>query len=245
MKYPPFFRIFTAFTVITISLFSLVSPVAAKGFATVGTTMTIDPPVEVSVGNPTYVVIHLISTKGEPVVNQRVELFIDGVRERSARTDRTGTASIRVRRAEAGTYALSATFKGSKLPSLGSSKATGEMIIAPEIIEVHVTPPLPGIKLSLSGRIFSSDDYGVARIKVEKAGKYKLDRPLLVVHQTQQPLPIRQQKCPSLVTRHTARKTDRQGRRIEQRWIDSIVGEQLLAARIPEAQVDRSTLALT
>lgn len=175
MKYPQFFRIFTAFTVISVSLFSLVSTAEAKGFATVGTTLTIDPPVSVSVGNPAYVVIHLISSKGEPVVNQRVELFIDGVRERSARTDRTGTASIRVRRDEAGNYALSATFKGSKLPSLGSSKATGELIIAPEVIEVHVTPPLPDIKFSLDGRIFSSDDYGVARIKVQKAGKYELD----------------------------------------------------------------------
>jgi hypothetical protein len=34
---------------------------------------------------------------------------------------------------------------------------------------------LPDIKFSLDGRIFSSDDYGVARIKVEKAGKYELD----------------------------------------------------------------------
>lgn len=175
MKYHNIFRILTAFTIITVTLFSLVSTVEAKGFATVGTTLTIDPPISVSVGNPTHVVIHLISSKGEPVVDQRVELFIDGVRERSARTDRMGTASIRVTRNEANTYALSATFKGSKLPSLGSSKATGELIVAPETIEVHVTPPLPGIKLSLSGRVFSSDDYGVARIKVQKAGMYELD----------------------------------------------------------------------
>jgi hypothetical protein len=160
--------------VLAVSLFSLVSTAAAKGFATVGTTLTIDPPVPVTVGNPAYVVVHLLSSKGEPVVNQRVELFINGIRERSARTDRMGAASIRVRRDEADAYALNVTFKGSKLPSLGSSKASGELIISPALIEVHTTPSLPDIKFSLDGRVFASDDYGVARIEMKKAGKYQL-----------------------------------------------------------------------
>jgi hypothetical protein len=174
MKYYPFFRIFTALMVLAVSFFSLVSTAEAKGFATVGTTLTIDPAVPVTVGSPAYVVVHLISSKGEPVVNQRVELFINGVRERSARTDRMGTASIRVRREEAGAYAINVTFKGSKLPSLGSSNASGELIVSPALIEVYTTPSLPDIKFSLDGRVFTSDDYGVARIEVKKAGKYQL-----------------------------------------------------------------------
>lgn len=175
MRTHSYSRAFTAFAVILVSLFSFVSSAAAKGYATVGTTLTIDPPVAVSVGTPTHVVVHLISSKGEPVVNQRVELFIDGVRERSAKTDRTGTASIRVKRDTAGAYPLFVAFKGSKLPSLGSSKATGELIINPALVEIHTTPSLPDIKFSLDGRIFTSDDYGVARIEVKKAGKYHLE----------------------------------------------------------------------
>jgi hypothetical protein len=174
MKYHQLFRVFTACALLAVSLFSLVSTAEAKGFATVGTTMTIDPAVPVSVGDPGYVVVHLISTKGEPVVNQRVELFIDGVRERSARTDRDGTASIRVRREEAGTYAVNVTFKGSKLPSLGSSKASGELIFTPATVEIYTTPPLPDIKFSLDGRVISTDEYGVARTQLNTAGKYQL-----------------------------------------------------------------------
>ena len=137
--------------------------------------MTIDPPTSVTVGNPSIVVIHLISSKGEPVANQRVELFVDGEHERTARTDSSGNVSVTVRRDEAGTYTLSAAFKGSKLPSLGSSKASADLVITPATIEIHTTPSLPDIKFALDGQVFSSDDYGVARIEVEKAGTYHLE----------------------------------------------------------------------
>jgi hypothetical protein len=176
MKTYPIFRVCTVLTIIVLSLFSFASTAEAKApAATVGTTLTIEPPIPVSVGNPSFIVLKLISSKGEPVVNQRVELFIDGKRERQTRTDATGTATIRVILDEAGTYALSATFKGSKSPSLGSSKATADLVVSPATVEIIVTPPLPGIKFSLDGRVFSSDDYGVARIKVPQSGKYQLD----------------------------------------------------------------------
>lgn len=175
MRTHPFSRLFTALTAILLTLFSFVSPAKAEGFATVGTTLTIDPPVSVSVGNPTHIVFHLISSKGLPVPNQRIELFVDGARERSAKTDATGTASVRIKRDVAGAYQLFASFKGSKLPSLGTSKASSELVITPALIEVRTTPALPDIKFSLSGKVFSSDDYGVARIEVQKAGKYHLE----------------------------------------------------------------------
>lgn len=176
MKIYPIFRVWAALTVIILSLFSFASTVEAKApAATVGTTLTIEPPIPVSVGNPAFIVLRLISSKGEPVVDQRIDLFVDGVRARSARTDATGTATVRVTRNEAGTYALSATFKGSRAPSLGSAKAVADLVVSPATVEIIVTPPLPDIKFSLDGRVFASDDYGVAHIKVSKAGKYQLD----------------------------------------------------------------------
>ncbi len=175
MRTAIFFRVFTVFTVITVSLSSFVTAAKAYGSATVGTTLTIEPPISASVGNPAVVVLHLVSSKGTPVVNQRVDLLVDGVRERTARTDTSGNVSIKVRRDEAGTYKLQAIFKGSKLPSLGSSKASADLVIKPETIEIHTTPSLPDIKFSLDGQVFTSDDYGVARIDVEKAGTYHLE----------------------------------------------------------------------
>lgn len=176
MRIYPLFRVCIALTVIALSFFSFASTVAAKPpAATVGTTLTIEPPVPVSVGNPAFIVLKLVSSKGEPVADQPVELFVNGERERRARTDATGTATVRVQRDIADTYALFATFKGSKAPSLGSSKAEADLVVSPAVVEIIVTPPLPDLRFSLDGRVFTSDDYGVARISVKEAGKYKLD----------------------------------------------------------------------
>ena len=175
MKHHQFFRVFTALTVVTLSFFSFALTAQAMGTATVGTTLTFQPPNPVSVGDPSIVVAQLISSKGEPVVNQPVELFVNGESERRARTDSAGNVSLTIRLNEAGTYALSATFKGSRVPSLGSSKATADLVVVPALIEVHTTPSLPNIRFALDDRVFSSDDYGVARIEVAKAGTYHLE----------------------------------------------------------------------
>jgi hypothetical protein len=176
MRIYPIFRVCTALTLLTLSFFTFASIAEAKvPAATVGTTLTIEPPVPVSVGNPAFIIVKLISSKGEPVADQPVELFVNGERDRRARTDATGSATIRVKRDIADTYALSAIFKGSKSPSLGSSKAEADLVVSPAVVEIIVTPSLPDLRFSLDGRIFTSDDYGVARISVKEAGKYTLD----------------------------------------------------------------------
>jgi hypothetical protein len=176
MKIHPLFRVCTALAIVLFGLFSFASTVEAKvPAATVGTTLTIEPPIPVSVGNPAFIVLKLVSSKGEPVVDQPIELLVNGIRERRARTDATGTATVRITQDEAGAYAITAIFKGSKSPSLGSSKAAADLVVSPATVEIIVTPPLPDIKFSLDGKIFASDDYGVARIQVSKTGKYRLD----------------------------------------------------------------------
>ncbi len=175
MKHHQPFRVFTALTVVTLSFFSFALTAQAMGTATVGTTLTFQPPNPVSVGNPSIVVVQLITSKGEPVANQPVELFVNGESARRSRTDSAGNVSLTVRLNEAGTYALAAIFKGSRVPSLGSSKATADLVVVPALLEIHITPSLPNIKFALDDRVFSSDDYGVARIEVAKAGTYQLE----------------------------------------------------------------------
>ena len=175
MKHHQFFRVFTALMVVALSFFSFALTVQAMGTATVGTTLTFQPPNPVTVGTPAIVVIQLISSKGEPVANQPVELFVNGESERRSRTDLAGNVSMTIRRNEADTYALSAIFKGSRIPSLGSSKANADLVVVPALVEVHTTPSLPNIRFALDDRVFSSDDYGVARIEVAKAGSYHLE----------------------------------------------------------------------
>ena len=175
MKHHQFFRVFTVLSVITLSFFSFALTTQAMGTATVGTTLTFQAPTPVAVGDSAIIVLQLISSKGEPVADQSVELLVNGEHERRSRTDSDGNVSIKVRRDEAGTYALSAIFKGSRAPSLGSSRATADLVITPALVEVHITPSLPNIRFALDDRVFSSDDYGVARIEVAKAGQYQLE----------------------------------------------------------------------
>jgi hypothetical protein len=175
MKHSSFFRVFTALSIVVLSLFSVVFNAQAMGTATVGTTLTFEPPVPVSVGNSAIIVAQLISTKGLPVAGQPVQIFVNGEAERRSRTDGEGRVTFKVKKDKAGTYALSAVFNGSKAPSLGSSKAAADLVVVPELIEVRITPPLPNVKFALDDRVFVSDDYGVARIEVPNSGKYHLE----------------------------------------------------------------------
>jgi hypothetical protein len=184
MRTPRIFHVFTALMMISVSLFSFVSVAEARGYAAVGTLLTIETPASVSVGSPSIVLIHLASIKGKPIDNQRVELFIDGVHARTARTNPAGNISLRILKESVGTYKLYAIFKGSRLPSLGSSSADAELVIKPATIEIHTTPALPNIRFSLDNQVFSSDAYGVARIEVQRVGKYHL---ALLPLQTQDP----------------------------------------------------------
>src|SRR5690242_6234476 len=130
MKHYSFFRIFTAASIVALSLFSFVFTAQAMGTATVGTTLTFEPPVPVTVGNSAIIVAQLISTKGLPVAEQPVQLFVNGEAERRSRTDAEGRATFKIKRDEAGTYALSAVFTGSRAPSLGSSKGSADLVVA-------------------------------------------------------------------------------------------------------------------
>ncbi len=174
MKTLRLFHVFAAVAVIAASLFSFVPATEAKGYA-VGTKLTIEPPATIQVGGRSIVVMHLVTSKGQPIVKQRVDLFINGTHRRSARTNASGDISIRIQENAVGTYKLYAIFKGSRIPSLAPSSADAQLIVTPATIEVHVTPSLPNIKFSLDDKVFASDAYGVARIDVSKAGTYHLE----------------------------------------------------------------------
>src|SRR5215216_2049583 len=103
MRTYPIFRACGALVVIALSFFPFASTVEAKGrLATVGTTLTIEPPTSVSVGNPSIIVLKLISSKGEPVADQPVELFVNGEQVRRTKTDASGDATVRVQQDVAG-----------------------------------------------------------------------------------------------------------------------------------------------
>jgi predicted RNA-binding Zn-ribbon protein involved in translation (DUF1610 family) len=176
MKYPLHFRMITMLMVLVLSLFAQLANAQAKGFALVTTVLTIQTAApSIEIGGSTKVLIQLTSTNGEPVPDQPIELLVDGVLERRARTDATGNVTIKVKRDVVGTYVLTALFKGVRVPSLGTSKASTELVVVPAVVEIQITPPLPGIRFSLDNQVFSSNKEGIARLEVEKIGMYRLE----------------------------------------------------------------------
>jgi hypothetical protein len=174
MRTVKFFQVFSAILVIAVSLFSFVPVTEAKGYA-VGSKLTIEPPPTIQVGGRSTVIMHLVTTKGEPIFNQRVDLFINGAHRRSARTDSSGNITIKLQENTVGTYKLYAIFRGSRVPSYAPASANAELVVTPATIEIHTTPSLPNIKFSLNDKVFASDAYGVARIEVKTAGTYHLE----------------------------------------------------------------------
>ena len=176
MKFPLHVRIVTILTVMVLSLFAQLANAQAKGLALVTTTLTIQTAApSIEIGSSTAVFIQLTSAKGEPVPDQPIELLVDGVLERRARTDAAGSVTIKVKRDAVGTYNLTAIFKGVRVPSLGTSKASTELVVVPALVEIQITPPLPGIRFSLDNQVFSSNKEGIARLEVEKIGLYRLE----------------------------------------------------------------------
>jgi len=155
-------------------VFSTVSVAQADG--PVATLLTISPLEPFVVGKNPTIIAHLTDAAGKiigAVDNEVVYLFVDGVKERRVRTDSTGTATFSIRRdLSVGTYNIRVVYEGTR--GLQPSSASAELEIVPAEVEIHTIPPLPGISFSLEDRIFTSDEAGTARIKVEEAGVHAL-----------------------------------------------------------------------
>ena len=150
--------------------------IAQAGKPVLGSTvLTIQPLEPLVVGQHPTISVRLTTASGKPISGRAVEIFLDSVHERTAKTDATGTASFLIRRdLPAGTYTINATWGGSRSLNLGPSKASTQMVINPAEIEIHTVPPLLGVRFSLAGRIFTSGSSGIARIQVERPGPFAL-----------------------------------------------------------------------
>ena len=138
------------------------------------TVLTIQLLEPVTAGRSTNISAQLITVSGQPVVNESVEWYLNGVRTRRGRTDASGTALLRIGRdLRAGTYALGVIFDGAA--AFRASGASTDLVVGPAQLEIHTVPALPGVVLSLDGRAFRSDENGIARIQVDQGGTYRLE----------------------------------------------------------------------
>lgn len=131
----------------------------------------------IKVGEHSVIRVQLSNPSGEnvgAVGNEALILFVEGVRQRRTRTDSNGIASFPFRLdLPAGKYPITVVYEGTSW--LQPSTASAELIVEPAEVEIRTIPPLPGLRFSLAGRVFVSNQSGVARISVEKSGQYPLE----------------------------------------------------------------------
>lgn len=104
---------------------------------------------------------------GEPITDPGVELVYGPtnypvtnkqIREKLKRViqPQTGAAAIEIKEDQA------------------ASSPSAPLDVDPAGLEIWIVPPLPGVTFSLNGRLFTSDENGVARIQVSRTGTYRL-----------------------------------------------------------------------
>jgi hypothetical protein len=151
-----------------------VARVAAQAPEPAPTEILIRPLDPVRLGERGIVDVKLATSAGQPVAGAPLMLFLDGVLDRRATTDAGGIALFRLQGdLGAGSHALEVHFDG--LPGFLPSRASGELIVAPALLEIQVVPPLTGITFALDGETFTSDSAGIARLSVPQLGRFELD----------------------------------------------------------------------
>ena len=89
-------------------------------------------------------------------------------------TDNTGTFTVKINRdMPAGTYLVTAFFKGAHLLAPASSAFSFEVL--PAIVRVETIPAIAGITFEMDGRQFVSGADGSASISINQVGMYRLD----------------------------------------------------------------------
>jgi pilus assembly protein CpaF len=138
------------------------------------TVLTLQPFEPITTGQPTTISAQLLTLPGQPAVNQSVEWYLNGERVGRGWTDATGTASVRIgKNLPAGTYTLEVTFDGAA--AFRASGTSAVLVVEPAQLEIHTVPALPGLAFSMDGRVFRSDQFGIARIRVNQGGTYRLE----------------------------------------------------------------------
>jgi hypothetical protein len=111
---------------------------------------------------------------GAGIANKSITFSIGGVDVGQTHTDALGSFSAKINNnLPAGTYLITAYFKGAHLLDPASAAVSFEVL--PATITIQTVPAIQGITFKMYGQQFTSDSNGLARIKINQAGQYRLD----------------------------------------------------------------------
>ncbi len=137
--------------------------------------MSLSGPGEVNLTAPISFTGYLVDlTTGQGVANKAITFSIGGLYEDLTHTDAQGTFTAKINDDfPAGTYLITAYFKGAHLLDPASSAIT--FIVLPTTVTIQTIPAVEGITFQMYGQHFTSGPDGFARIQINQAGQYRLD----------------------------------------------------------------------
>jgi hypothetical protein len=143
--------------------------------AAVATSIALTVPSDGVIGRDTTVTATLRDRSGQPVVDERVSLTLDGNQVRSAKTDTQGNASLVVpgkSLSEARDYKVVASFSGTH--GLAPSSTIATLTILEAAIQIQTVPPVSNVRFSLGAETALTGPDGLAALPVPKTGLYEL-----------------------------------------------------------------------
>jgi hypothetical protein len=193
-----FQRLWLIFIGIWLALLSFTTPAFASELSRRPANLTLDPLKPLVVGDHPTIIAHLNAEFGQPIANQPIIIFIDGIRKGQGRTDTRGIASITLRyKFSAGTYHIRAVYPG--IPSIGVNSAIAEldMVVEPARAAIYTVPPVPGTKVRVNDETYVADENGIVNLAVNTSGMYTLEV-----------LPVEEENLPSNIRMEFARWND-------------------------------------
>ena len=136
----------------------------------------IEPLRPLALGDHPTIIVHLTTEFNNPIPNQPIVIFVDGVRKAQGRTDSHGIVSIPLRyRFDAGTYKIKAVYGGFLVLGLGATSDQVELLVEPANAVLRTVPPIPGINFKLNDEIYTSDENGIVSLDLVRSGLYRLE----------------------------------------------------------------------
>jgi|GEM_PF-832168 len=152
------------------------APLRADEAAARPTAILIDAPASVAVGERFTVIARLTGPSGElygAVANEVLQLFVDGVPVRRARTNFAGAAQFLLTDAlPVGRHTLTVVYPGSL--SLAPAAASTSITIAPAVLEIRTVPALSGVLVEAAGQQYFTGPDGSVTIPFDEPGSYQI-----------------------------------------------------------------------
>ena len=140
----------------------------------VATNITLSSPGKVNLNQPFILEGTLKDQMGNRIALKSITIAANGVYLAQTSTNTDGTFRLQINKdLPAGLYLLAAHFKGGHM--LDPTTVYTHLEITPAILRVQTVPAVAGVTFQVDGRLFVSDESGLATTEIDQTGLYRLN----------------------------------------------------------------------